>query len=42
MPATFTVAGDGGEVIGVPEGGVPVDVAVSLIEPFATSAALTV
>jgi len=41
-PATSTVAVEGGEVMGVPEGGVPVATAVSLMEPFAMSAAVTV
>jgi hypothetical protein len=38
---TSTTAGDGGDTIGEPPGGVPVAVAVLLIAPAATSAAVT-
>ena len=40
IPATSTTAVDGGEVMGVPLGGVPVAVAESSMVPLAMSAAV--
>ena len=40
--AAGTVTEDGGDVVGGPDGGVPVAVAESLIEPWSRSASVTV